>query len=188
MPTEITHNNLQPTIDLTMGVHGRDLGHVADDVARVVDDVRRASGQTGSWAPYDPDVRARKQPLKGAKIVLSGEYSRMQDTFRNLGFGLILAVAADLLPDGRRWSSRTSSPLVDHARPCRSCLVGVLPMLYLTGTAINVQSLLGVIFIVGIKVSNTVLMTDFAQELRAQEGLTPDARRSARRRRSACGR
>ena len=36
MPAEITHTNLQPTIDLTMGVHGRDLGHVADDVAAVV--------------------------------------------------------------------------------------------------------------------------------------------------------
>ena len=48
-------------------------------------------------------------------------------------------------------------------------------MLYLTGTAINVQSLLGVIFIVGIKVANTVLMTDFAQELRRHEG--PDADR-----------
>ena len=36
VPTEITHNNLQSTIDLTMGVSRRDLGHVADDVARVV--------------------------------------------------------------------------------------------------------------------------------------------------------
>ena len=52
-------------------------------------------------------------------------------------------------------------------------LAGVLPMLYFTGTAINVQSLLGIIFIVGIKVANTVLMTDFAQELRRHEGLTP---------------
>ena len=46
-------------------------------------------------------------------------------------------------------------------------------MLYLTGTAINVQSLLGVIFMVGIVVSNTVLLIDFAQNLRVQEGLTP---------------
>jgi multidrug efflux pump subunit AcrB len=51
----------------------------------------------------------------------------------------------------------------------------VLPVLYLTGTAINVQSLLGVIFIVGIKVANTVLMTDYAQELRRHEGLSPGA-------------
>ena len=54
------------------------------------------------------------------------------------------------------------------------CLIGVLPVLYLTGTAINVQSLLGVIFIVGIKVANTVLMTDYAQELRRHEGLDAD--------------
>ena len=46
-------------------------------------------------------------------------------------------------------------------------------MLFYTGTAINVQSLLGIIFIVGIKVANTVLMTDYAQELRRHEGLTP---------------
>jgi multidrug efflux pump subunit AcrB len=53
-------------------------------------------------------------------------------------------------------------------------LVGVVTMLYLTNTAINVQSLLGVIFMVGIVVSNTVLMVDFAQNLRVQEGLVPD--------------
>jgi multidrug efflux pump subunit AcrB len=46
-------------------------------------------------------------------------------------------------------------------------------MLYVTGTAISVQSLLGVIFMVGIVVSNTVLMVDFAQNLRRQEGLSP---------------
>ena len=53
-------------------------------------------------------------------------------------------------------------------------LVGVVTMLYLTDTAINVQSLLGVIFMVGIVVSNTVLLVDFAQNLRVDEGL--DAR------------
>jgi multidrug efflux pump subunit AcrB len=51
--------------------------------------------------------------------------------------------------------------------------VGVLLMLFFTGTAVNVQSLLGFIFILGINVSNAVLMTDFAQELRVKEGLTP---------------
>jgi multidrug efflux pump subunit AcrB len=53
-------------------------------------------------------------------------------------------------------------------------LIGVVIVLYLTGTAINVQSLLGVIFMVGIVVSNTVLLVDFAQNLRRDEGLTPD--------------
>ena len=54
VPTEITHNNLQSTIDLTMGVSRRDLGHVADDVARVV--ARFGVAQPdGSWIPYDPE-------------------------------------------------------------------------------------------------------------------------------------
>ena len=53
------------------------------------------------------------------------------------------------------------------------CLIGIMPMLYLTGSAVNVQSLLGFIFIVGIKVANSVLMTDYAQELRRHEGLAP---------------
>ena len=48
-----------------------------------------------------------------------------------------------------------------------------MPALYFTGSAVNVQSLLGFIFIVGIKVANSVLMTDYAQELRRHEGLTP---------------
>jgi multidrug efflux pump subunit AcrB len=95
----------------------------------------------------------------------------MQDTFRNLGFGLIGAsVLIYFLMVGldKSWvvplSVMSIVPL---------CLVGILPGLYLTGTAINVQSLLGFIFVVGIKVANTVLMTDFAQELRHAEGLTP---------------
>jgi multidrug efflux pump subunit AcrB len=53
------------------------------------------------------------------------------------------------------------------------CLIGIMPMLLFTRSAVNVQSLLGFIFIVGIKVANSVLMTDYAQELRRHEGLSP---------------
>jgi multidrug efflux pump subunit AcrB len=52
-------------------------------------------------------------------------------------------------------------------------LIGVVLVLYLTQTSLNVQSLLGVIFMVGIVVSNTVLMVDFAQHLRNHEKLEP---------------
>ena len=91
VPTEITHNNLQSTIDLTMGVSGRDLGHVADDVARVVAGFGVLQSD-GSWIPYDPqDHSPDRKLIKGAMIELSGEYSRMRETFRSLGFGLILA-------------------------------------------------------------------------------------------------
>ena len=89
VPSEITHTNLQPTIELTMGVYERDLGHVADDIAVILNRFGKAEGR-GSWAPFAPGS-ASKRPLDGYAITLTGEYARMQDTFRNLGLGLILA-------------------------------------------------------------------------------------------------
>ena len=105
-------------------------------------------------------------------IELSGEYSRMQETFRSLGFGLILATMLIYFLMAALFKSYLTPLVILFAVPLG--LIGVVTMLYLTGTAINVQSLLGVIFMVGIVVSNTVLLVDFAQNLRVQEGLTPD--------------
>ncbi len=173
VPTEVTHNNIQPTIDLTMGVSGRDLGHVADDVAEVVG--KFGVKQEGAvWAPYELDEKGnpdQTKTLTGSKIVLSGEYARMQDTFKSLGIGLILAsllIYFLLVALVRSWvvplTVMLAVPLL---------LIGVLTLLYFTGTALNVQSLLGIIFVVGINVSNAVLMTDCAQELRRGGGLNP---------------
>jgi multidrug efflux pump subunit AcrB len=195
VPAEVNHTTLQATIDLTMGVSGRDLGHVADDVARVINRFGKLDSR-GVWEPYEVDKNhkpillstaaastsqvtktrssadARKYKLlEGGKLELVGEYSRMQDTFRNLSIGLVLAsllmyflmVALD-----KSWVVPFT---VMFTVPLSQA--GVIPMLYLTGTALNVQSLLGIIFIVGIKVANTVLLSDFAQELRRHEGLTP---------------
>ena len=171
VPTEITHNNLQATMDLALGVQGRDLGHVAADVARVLGDFGKAQPD-GSWLPYDPtESGSRREPMKGATIELSGEYARMQDTFRSLGFGLALASVLIYFLLAALGKSYVVPLAVMLTVPF--CLVGVLPMLYYTGTALNVQSLLGVIFMVGIAVSNTVLMTDYAQKLRHHDGLTP---------------
>jgi multidrug efflux pump subunit AcrB len=167
--TEVTHYNIQPTIELTLGVHGRDLGHVSDDVAKVLDGFGDKLKQ-GEWAAYDP-ARSDQTRLVGTKIVLSGEYLRMKDTFGSLGQGLFLAsLLIYFLMVGLDRSFRV--PLtVMLIVPL--CLIGIMPMLYLTGSAVNVQSLLGFIFIVGIKVANSVLMTDYAQELRRHEGLSP---------------
>jgi multidrug efflux pump subunit AcrB len=173
VPTEITHNNLQATMDLTMGVQDRDLGHVADDVAAVLNDLGIRQ-EDGSWIPYDPSAPGpEKATIKGAMIELSGEYAKMQDTFRSLGIGLALASVLMYFLMAALDKSYVVPLTVMLTVPL--CLVGVLPMLYWTSTALNIQSLLGIIFIVGIKVANTVLMTDYAQELRRHEGLTPIA-------------
>ena len=51
--TEVTHYNIQPTIELTMGVHERDLGHVSEDVAKILDRFGRPE-KSGQWVTYDP--------------------------------------------------------------------------------------------------------------------------------------
>jgi len=171
VPTEITHNNIQPSVDLTMGVEGRDLGHVADDIAAVLAEFGEKLPD-GNWAPYEPaSSGAKRTVMKGSKIVLSGEYARMQQTFRDLGIGMVLAVLLMYFLMVALDKSYIVPLTVMLTVPIS--MAGVFPFLYFTGTAINVQSILGIIFIIGIKVANTVLMTDFAQEIRRHEGLTP---------------
>lgn len=169
VPSEVTHLNIQPTIEVTMGVEGRDLGHVASDMAVALARFGEPQGG-GVWSTYDPDSK-KKELLEGSKIAMSGEYSRMQDTFTNLGFGLVLASLLMYFLMVGLDKSFIVPITVMMVVPVS--LGGVMPMLYFTGSALNVQSLLGIIFIVGIKVANTVLMSDFAQELRRHEGLTP---------------
>ena len=74
-----------------MGVYGRDLGHVADDVA----DGRRTNSASqrgdGVWAALRSALAKTEDRSPAARSMLSGEYTRMQDTFRNLGIGLVLA-------------------------------------------------------------------------------------------------
>src|SRR5262249_31151713 len=169
VPAELTHTDLAPTIDLTMGVHRRDLGHVAEDVATVVAKYGVAKGRN-VWMPYDPTSK-KKKLLEGSEITISGEYARMQNTFRNLLFGLIAASVLIYFLMVALFKSWLSPLVILSAVPVG--LVGVVLMLFITKTAINVQSLLGVIFMVGIVVSNTVLLVDFAQHLRRHEGLDP---------------
>ncbi|MFO1096324.1 MAG: efflux RND transporter permease subunit [Planctomycetaceae bacterium] len=169
VPTEVVHTNLQPTIDLTLGVRGRDLGHVADDIAVVVGTFG-AARPDGSWTPFDPDG-VEHRALEGSRITLSGEYEKMRATFRNQAIGMGMAIVLIYFLMVALFRSYVTPVVVLSAVPVGS--VGVILMLYVTGTALNVQSLLGVIFMIGIVVSNTVLLTDFAQNLRQMEDLTP---------------
>ncbi|MSQ97333.1 MAG: efflux RND transporter permease subunit [Gemmataceae bacterium] len=172
VPSEMTHKNLQTTLDISMNVHGRDLGSVADEVALMLNEFGKLEA-SGEWKIYDPASKNPQRPdwLVGSRIRLSGEYSRMQETFRSLGFGLILASLFIYFLMVALFKSWLTPLVILSAVPVG--LIGVVLVLYLTHTSLNVQSLLGVIFMVGIVVSNTVLMVDFAQHLRNHEKLAP---------------
>jgi multidrug efflux pump subunit AcrB len=182
VPSEVVHTNLQPTIDLTMGVQGRDLGHVADDVRKVVarygkprkKEVKfaglRFKVDEGAWTPFDPDAKGRK-PMEGAKLTLSGEFEKMNQTFTFQAAGMLGAVVLIYFLMVALFKSYLTPLVVMSAVPVG--VTGVVLVLFLTGTALNVQSLLGVIFMVGIVVSNTVLLTDFAEHVRVADRVSP---------------
>src|SRR6185437_11849936 len=155
----------------------------ASDITRVVDQFGQAQKKSSwslsesgkgeaTWIPYEPDDPSQKKPLAATTLKLSGEYGHMNDTFYHFAIGLTLAVIFVYFLMVTLLDSYLIPLVILSAVPVG--LVGVIPMLFLTGTAVNVQSLLGVIFMVGIVVSNTVLLIDFAQNLRAAERLTPN--------------
>jgi multidrug efflux pump subunit AcrB len=170
VPAEINHTNLQATMDLTMGVQGRDLGHVAEDVSRIVATFGKARPD-GGWTPFDPTDGAKKGLMEGARIVLAGEYQKMEQTFRFQAMGMAGAVLLIYFLMVALFRSYVTPLVVLSAVPVG--VTGVILMLYFTGTALNVQSLLGVIFMIGIVVSNTVLLIDFAENVRKTDRISP---------------
>jgi multidrug efflux pump subunit AcrB len=94
----------------------------------------------------------------------------MRDSFRSLGFAFILAALLIYLIMVAQFQSFVDPFIIMFAVPLG--IIGVFVILYLTGTTINVQSFMGVIFSVGIDVSNSVLLVEFANRLRRERGLS----------------
>jgi multidrug efflux pump subunit AcrB len=99
---------------------------------------------------------------------MRGEIQSMRESFAGLGFGLLMAVALVYLVMVAQFRSFLDPLIILMAVPLG--VVGVIGILLLTGTTLNIQSYIGTIFMVGIAVSNSVLLVEFANRLRA-EGL-----------------
>ena len=169
--TEVVRNDLQSCVELVMGVDGRDLGHTAADVTRVLDRFGKRLPD-GGWQPFDPEAAGREPKLLGGShIELTGEYEKMQQMFHDLGGGCLLATLLVYFLLVVLFQSFRVPLVILAAVPIGA--IGVILMLYVTNTAVNVQSLLGLVFMVGIVVANTVLMIDLAGSLRRDEGLDP---------------
>jgi len=101
---------------------------------------------------------------------MRGVLSSMRESFSSLGFGLILATVLIYLIMVAQFRSFVDPFIIMFAVPLG--LIGVLLVLYLTGTTLNVQSFMGVIFMVGIAVSNSILLVEFANRVQAERGLS----------------
>jgi multidrug efflux pump subunit AcrB len=112
------------------------------------------------------------------RISMRGEYHRMNETFRQLATGLVLAMVLVYLLQVVLFRSWLGPAVIMSSVPLG--FIGIVWMLWLTGTRLNVQSMLGAIFLVGIAVNNGVLLVEFANSRRRESGLTAlDAIREA---------
>jgi multidrug efflux pump subunit AcrB len=146
----INHYTVQRVIDVDANVDGRDLGGVAADIQKAIDKIK-------------PSLPAATQ------ITIRGQNEVMNTAFRNLGLGLILAVILVYALLVVLFQSWVDPLIIMMAVP--GALVGILWMLALTGTTINVESLMGAIMSVGISVSNSILVVSFANDIRGRTGM-----------------
>jgi multidrug efflux pump subunit AcrB len=149
-PAVVEHYTVQRVIDVDCGVDGRDLGSTTSAVQKAIDSLGKLPA--------------------GNKIVIRGQSQAMNQSFRTMGLGLILAIVLVYLLMVANFQSWLEPFIIIMAVP--GALAGVLWMLVLTGTTINVESLMGAIMAVGVGVANGNLLITFANEMR-EEGMGP---------------
>jgi multidrug efflux pump subunit AcrB len=142
-PTEVDHYQLQRTIDVYVAPSGEDLGTPAKEIAKIV---------AATHLPHNLRIDTR------------GLIVTMQSSFRSFGFGLLLAVLLVYLVLVAQFGSFVDPFLIVLAVP--TGLVGVMLTLAFTDTTLNIQSLMGVVMLTGMVVSNSILIVDFANRLR----------------------
>ena len=141
--TNTNQSNIQPVFDVYASVQGRDLGSVAADINKV-----RAELQ--------------KQLKPGNSIQVVGQIQSMNNSFRNLGIGLLFAAVFVYLLMVVNYQNFGDPFVVILALPATLC--GIVTMLFITGTTLNVPSLMGAIMAVGVASANSILLVTFARE------------------------
>jgi len=151
-PTEIDHYQIQRVADVYVTPSGEDLGKVS--------------------AQIDKLLAAQKLP-SGIRIDLRGMVKAMRDSFTSFAIGLSLSVVLLFLILVAQFRSFKDPFLIMLAIPMG--FIGVLVILPLTHTTLNVMSLMGVLMLVGVAASNSILIVEFAHRLEEQGKSVEDA-------------
>jgi multidrug efflux pump subunit AcrB len=144
-PTEVDHYQLGRIVDVYVAPSGEDLGRVYAGVQKIIG---------GTALP------------EGVRVTVRGSVEAMRASFKSFGLGLILSTLLVYLILVAQFESFIDPLLILLAVP--TGLTGVLLTLWATGTTLNVMSLMGVVMMVGIVVSNSILIVEFTRRLRAE--------------------
>mgnify|MGYP000396509059 CR=1 FL=1 len=142
-PTEVDRYQFRRVIDVYVRPQGEDLGRLATGIDRIVSELK---------------------PPKGTRVALRGMVQGMRSSFQSFGLGLILSVVLLYLILVAQFKSFSDPVLILLAVP--PGLAGVLLTLHFSGTSLNVMSLMGIVMLVGIVVSNSILLVEFAHRQR----------------------
>jgi multidrug efflux pump subunit AcrB len=152
-PGEVDRYNMQRVVSFTANVHTKPLG-------QVVAEIRQAIARAGA-------------PPRGITVNNRGQVPAFEETLAGLRRGLLLSILVIFLVLAANFQSFRLAVAVVSAVPAVIC--GVLVMLLITGTTLNVQSFMGAIMAVGISVANAILLVTFAEHARRDGASVHDA-------------
>jgi len=141
-PTEVDHYQLFRVVDVYVSPKNEDLGTITSQIEGI--------------------IKKTKLP-EGVRVNLRGSVQGMRQSFKSFGIGLILSVVLVYLVLVAQFASWEDPVIILLAVP--PGLAGVLLFLLATGTTLNVMSLMGVVMMVGIVVSNSILIVEFARHM-----------------------
>jgi len=144
-PTEVDHYQIRRVMDVYVRPLGEEIGGIADRIDKII---------------------AQTQIPEGLNVTLRGMVQGMRASFRSFALGLTLSVVLLYLILVAQFRSFVDPFLILLAVP--PGLTGVLLILWLTGTTLDVMSLMGVVMLTGIAVSNSILIVEFTRQLRDQ--------------------
>jgi multidrug efflux pump subunit AcrB len=142
-PTNLNQTNVQPVFEVYAGVEGRDLGTVSDAISQIVKELQ-------------PQLKP------GNTIQVLGQIASMDAAFTDLIIGLLFASVLVYLLMVVNYQNFGEPFVVILALP--ATFVGILTMLFVTGTTLSVPSLMGAIMAVGVASANSILLVTFASE------------------------
>jgi multidrug efflux pump subunit AcrB len=143
VPTNANQANVQPVYEIFANAEGRDLGALSGEIYKIV-------------AEY------QKQMSPGNRIEITGQIVSMNDAFRDLAIGILFAAVFVYLLMVVNYQTWGDPLVVILALPATFC--GIVTMLYVTGTTLNVPSLMGAIMAIGVASANSILLVTFARE------------------------
>ncbi len=144
-PAEADHYNIQRVVDVLVAPRGDDLKGTQAAIQAAVADLQ-----------LPPDV----------SLIFRGAVAAMQASFASFGFGLGTALLLLYLVMVAQFRSFIDPVIIMFAVPMG--FIGVVALLLLTGTTLNIESFMGTIVMVGIVVSNSILLVDFANQRRRE--------------------